>query len=71
VSTRIERPIPGDELLVLCEAPVHVTSSTVGAIVANAIEAQAAYDRCAARMCRLVEWFKPVQCDADAAKAAQ
>ena len=66
MSTRIERPVPGDELLVLCEAPVHVTSTTVGAIVANALEAQVAYDHCAARMCRLVEWFKPVQCDADA-----
>lgn len=55
----------------LCEAPLHVKSTTVGAIVANALEAQVAYDHCAARMCRLVEWFKPVQCDADAAKAAQ
>jgi hypothetical protein len=52
-------------LLVLCEAPIHVKSTTVGAIVANALEAQAAYDHCAARLCRLVEWFKPAQCDAD------
>ena len=64
VTTKIERPTPGDELLVLCEAPIHVKSTTVGAIVTNALEAQAAYDHCAARLCRLVEWFKPVQCDA-------
>ena len=48
----------------LCEAPIHVKSTTVGAIVANALEAQAAYDHCAARMCRLVQWLKPeIQCE--------
>lgn len=68
MSTRIERPIPGDELLVLCEAPVHVKTTTVGSIVANGAEAQLAFDHCAARMCRLVQWFKPeIPCDAEPA----
>lgn len=68
MSTRIEQPVPGDELLVLCDAPVHVKTTTVGSIVANGAEAQVAFEHCAARMCRLVQWFKPeTQCDAEPA----
>ena len=66
MSTHIERQVPGDALLVLCEKPVHVKTTTVGTIIANGAEAQIAFDHCAARMCRLVQWLKPtVQCDAD------
>lgn len=50
----------------LCEKPVHVKTTTVGSIIANGAEAQIAFDHCAARMCRLVEWLKPsVRCDAE------
>lgn len=68
MSTRIEQPIPGDELLQLCEKPIHVRTTNVGSIVVNLSEAQVAFNHCAARMCRLVQWLKPeVQCDAEPA----
>jgi hypothetical protein len=52
----------------LCDRPVHVKTTTVGTIIANGLEAQTAFDHCAARMCRLVQWLKPeVQCDAEPA----
>lgn len=63
MSTRIDRVTPGDELLVLCDAQSPIKGMTVKGVF---LTKDAEYEHCAARMCRLVEWFKPeVQCDAD------
>jgi len=59
-------------VLQLCVAERQVVTRKVRDIQDNRDAWRASFDKCAARMCRLVQWFLPnTRCsDADAAKAA-
>lgn len=46
---------PSEALLQLCEPPRLTRTETVRDLVANSMARQDAYDRCAARQCRLVQ----------------
>jgi hypothetical protein len=54
-------------LLLLCDPLVQIQTRRVRDIQENRELAESAYDQCADRMCRLVQWFKPeIQCRTDA-----
>jgi hypothetical protein len=56
--TKVETITPSAALLQLCEPPRLTRTETVGDIVANSAARQDAYERCAARMHRLVQWIE-------------
>jgi len=66
----VETITPNAALLQLCGPPGLVRTETVRNIVDNSNARQDAYDSCAARMCRLVQWIQKavhgeaVACDA-------
>lgn len=70
--TVVDQVKPVDGLLKLCEAPVFKPTLVVGDIQENRIRAEAAYDKCAARMRCLVWWVRtagrelpPAECHTD------
>ncbi|MGE7137930.1 hypothetical protein ACQKIE_09915 [Luteibacter sp. NPDC031894] len=66
--TVLEDRKPADGLLKLCEAPVFKPTLVVGDIQENKIRAEAAYDRCAARMRCLVWWVSTARREAPPAE---
>jgi hypothetical protein len=64
-QTKIDIQQPSPVLLQLCVAPTNVVTHTVRNIQDNRELNGIAYDKCAARLCRLVKWFLPTTgCDA-------
>lgn len=55
IRTVVQTDTPSAALLQLCEPPRLTRTETVRDMVANSTARQDAYDRCAARQCRLVQ----------------
>lgn len=70
--TQVQVERPGDALLQLCVAEPQIVTRRVKDIQTNREAWHTSYDKCAARVCRIVQWFTPsTQCDADTAPEAQ
>lgn len=66
VKTVVEKVQPQTDLLQQCEPPVTTRTRTVKNMAENTEAWRSAYERCAARMCRTVQWFIPLtSCESD------
>lgn len=55
IRTVVQTDTPSAALLQLCESPQLTRTETVRNMAENSLARQDAYDRCAARLCRLVQ----------------
>ena len=64
--TQVQVERPTEALLQLCVAEPQIETRKVRDIQTNREAWHTSYDKCAARVCRIVQWYVPtVQCDAD------
>ena len=68
VQTKVEREVPSQALLQLCAAEPQVPTRKVRDLQTNREAWHESFDKCAARMCRLVQWIVPVTVCPDDAK---